>query len=78
MAKLNKKEQALIDSLAIGTKSEFITNPYSGDGVELDATGVALHDFIKGSEALNLYDKLRLGLDTFRKLYPNEYMTLLD
>lgn len=81
MAKLNKKEEALIDGLDFdrnSTEKESIKNPYSGDSCELDARGVALHDFIKGSEALALYDKMQLGLTLFRKLYPNEYYTLLD
>jgi hypothetical protein len=79
--KLNKKEQELIDGLSFdrnSTEKESVKNPYSGDSCELDARGVALHDFIKGSEALGLYQKMQLGLTLFRKLYPSEYFTLLD
>ena len=79
--KLNKKEQELIDGLTFdrnSTEKESVRNPYSGDSCELDARGVALHDFIKGSEALGLYQKMQLGLTLFRKLYSDEYMTLLD
>jgi hypothetical protein len=76
--KLSKKDQALIDSLLIGTQNETVTNPFSGKSVELTPQGVALYDFIKGSEALNLGEKLAQGLYIFRKLYPNEYMDLLD
>jgi len=76
--KLSKRDQTLIDSLDIGTESEVVKNSWSGNSCTLDARGVALHDFIKGSEALNLYNKLEQGLRLFRKLYPSEYMTLLD
>jgi hypothetical protein len=76
--KLSAKDQALIDSLQIGTKNEVVTNPYSGDKVELEPEAVALYDFIKGSEALSLYDKMQRGLNIFRRKWPNEYMTLLD
>ena len=76
--KLSEKDQALIDALQIGTKNEVVTNPYSGDKVELEPEAVALYDFIIGSEAINLYNKMQRGLNIFRRKWPNEYMTLLD
>ncbi len=79
--KLSKTDQALIDGLAFDRDSiakETITNPYSGDSCELDARGVALHDYIKGCEHLMLWKKMQTGLTLFRKLYPDEYYTLLD
>ena len=77
MAKLSKRDNVLIAGLGIGDP-EKITNPFSGDSVELDGTGVALYDYIKGCEAMNLHTKMNQGLTLFRKLYPSEYMTLLD
>lgn len=76
--KLAKRDQAVIDSLEIGTKNELVTNPFSGHSVELEPEAVALYDFIKGCEASGLNDKLRQGLYIFRKKWPNEYMDLLD
>jgi hypothetical protein len=76
--KLSAKDQALIDSLQIGTEKEIVTNPFSGDKAELEPEAVALYEFIKGSEALKLYKKLQQGLNIFRRKWPNEYMTLLD
>ena len=76
--KLSKRDETLIGSLLIGKESETIRNPYSGEKCELDARGVALYDFIKGSEVMRLYDKLEKGLTLFRKLYPTEYYVLLD
>jgi hypothetical protein len=76
--KLNKKEQELIDSLQIGTENETITNPFTGQSIELEPTAVALHDFIKGCEALSLYAKMQTALYIFRKNFPDAYMVLLD
>jgi hypothetical protein len=76
--KVNKEEQALIDSLDIGTENEVIKNPYTGHSIELDPTAVALHDFIKGCEMLELYEKMSLALGIFRQNYPDAYMVLLD
>ena len=79
--KLNKKETELISQLAFNresTEKETIKNPYSGFSCELEPQGVALYDFVIGCEAMNLYDKMNLALNLFRKLYPNEYYTLLD
>jgi len=79
--KLNKKETELIEGLSFdrqSTTKESIRNPYSGFSCLLDPQGVALYDYIKGCEAMSLYDKMQLALSLFRKLYPDEYYTLLD
>jgi hypothetical protein len=79
--KLNKTEQALILQLDFDRSSvtkEKVTNPYSGDSCELEPQGVALYDYIKGCEAMELYSKMQVALTLFRKLYPDEYYTLLD
>jgi hypothetical protein len=55
-----------------------IRNPYSGQSCYLDERGVALHDFIKGCEALGVTQKFNLALSLFAKLYPSQYYTLLD
>lgn len=78
---LTTAEQELIDSLAWDRESKkliTIKNPYSGESCELDEKGVALHDFIKGAEALQFHQKFSLGISLFAKLYPSEYYTLLD
>tara|TARA_R110000796_G_scaffold1673_8_gene6996 strand:- start:1914 stop:2165 length:252 start_codon:yes stop_codon:yes gene_type:complete len=79
--KLSKRDNTLIDSLDFDrdeTEPVTVQNPFSGHSCELDVMGVALHDFIKGSEAMSLWDKMEQGLTLFRKLYPSEYYTLLD
>ena len=78
---LNKKEQALINKLTFDrnkTEKETITNPYSEHSCQLEPQGVALYDYIKGCEELGLYTDMHFAINLFRKLYPNEYYTLLD
>ena len=79
--KINKKEQALIDKLSFNRESikkETIRNPYSNESCELEPQGVALLDYIKGCEALRLFNDMQTALTLFRKLYPSEYYVLLD
>jgi len=79
--KLSKRDEDLFASLSYdrtSTVKEKITNPYSEESCELEPRGVALHDFIKGCEALSHFTKTQQALTLFRKLYPSEYYTLLD
>jgi hypothetical protein len=62
----------------VGTETETITNPYTGESVELSPDAVAVYDTIKGAEMLGHYDSVNKGLDWFRQYYPKEYMVLLD
>ena len=63
-----------------------VKNPFSGEKVKLQPTAIAVYDCIKGAEMLAdpnngddpVWDKVRKGLDWFRKHYPKEYMVLLD
>ena len=78
---LTTEENNLIEGLEWNRKSKkpiTIKNPYSGQSCKLDERGVALHDYIKGCEALQLNDKFNLALSLFAKLYPSQYYTLLD
>ena len=76
--KLNKTEQKLVDQLEIGQHDEQISNPFSGREVTLPPLGVALHDYIKGCEITGNYKQFDTARYLFAKLYPNEYMILLD
>jgi hypothetical protein len=78
---LSTAEQKLINDLdwdRTSDKKVSIENPYSGQSCELDERGVALHDFIKGAEDMGELKWFNLALPLFRKLYPSEYLTLLD
>jgi hypothetical protein len=62
----------------IGTQSEVVTNPFSGESCTLTPEAVAVYDTIKGCEMFGDYKGVRKGLDWFRKEFPEEYMVLLD
>jgi len=64
--------------LLIGSESELVTNPFSGESCTLTPEAVAVYDTIRGCEMFGDYKGLRKGLDWFRKHYPQEYMVLLD
>ena len=62
----------------VGTENEMVTNPFSGESVELIPEAVAVYDTIMGAQMFNDYKTVRKGLDWFRKHFPQEYMILLD
>jgi hypothetical protein len=65
-------------AVTVGTESEVIANPFSGEKIELDPVAVAVYDVIKGAEFLGDYETVRKGLDWFIDHYPDAYMVLLD
>lgn len=82
---LTPEEKAFFDELWIGTEKEVVENPYTKVQHELEPEAVALYDFIKGQEiSLNQkysekgQDMFVFALGLFAKLWPTEYMDLLD
>lgn len=69
---------AIFAGISIGSESEIVGNPFSGEMAMLDPDAVAVYDVIKGAELIEDYERVRAGLDWFRKYFPEEYMTLLD
>jgi len=59
-------------------RGETVTNPFTGESVELTATELAMYDVIKGAEFTRNYKILQKGLDWFRRANAEAYMTLLD
>ena len=74
----NRPLPALFSGISIGAIPEKVYNPYSGSGAELPPDAVAVYDIVLGAERLEDYERLRAGLDWFRKYFPEEYMVLLD
>ena len=62
----------------VGTESELITNPFSGESVMLKPEAVAVYDTIKGCEMFGDYAGVRKGLNWFIENFPKEYYILLD
>lgn len=87
---LNPSEEKLIKQLQIGKESEEVENELSGQKVMLEPKAVALFDFIKGAEYMvwmsasggshstQEIKQFNVAKELFRKLYPEEYMVLLD
>ena len=69
-------------------EGDAVTNPYSGEEIELTAVELSMYDFCMGAtfvyemQGLSVNSKiikdLRKGLDWFRKHNPKAYMVLLD
>jgi len=74
----NKQQQKILDSLDLSGPPERITNPFSGRSVDLDATGVALYDFINGCEMIGNFKDFDQAKYLFLDLYPSAYMILID
>ena len=62
----------------VGEMSEFITNPYSGEGMMLSPEEVAVYDTLKGCEMFGDYDGVRKGINWFIENNAEAYMVLLD
>ena len=69
-------------------EGDAVTNPYSGEEIELTAEELSMYDFCMGATFVyemgglsvdgKILKDLRKGLDWFRKHNPEAYMILLD
>ena len=67
-------------------KGDTVSNPYTGESIDLTAEQLSMYDFIKGAEFVMsgmssnsiLISEMRKGLDWFRRANPEAYMVLLD
>ena len=55
-----------------------LTNPYSGESIEVYPEVAAVYDLVKGAEMVGSWKTVRKGLDWFKQHYAKEYMILLD
>ena len=62
----------------VGTESEKITNPFSGQSITLSPEAVAVYDTIMGCQLIGYYKTMQKGLDWFRLYHAEAYMVLLD
>ena len=73
------------------TDGSDVTNPYSGQSIELNNLELSMYDFVKGAEMAlslgilhngfnreNLVGDMRKGLDWFRENSSEAYYILLD
>lgn len=61
-------------------RGETVTNPYSGQSVELTPPALSMYDFIWGCVITNRtnHKDFSKAMEWFMSNYPEEYMILLD
>jgi len=62
----------------VGEVSEYITNPFSGQGIMLSPEEVAVLDTLRGCEIFGDYAGVRKGINWFIENNAEAYMVLLD
>ena len=55
-----------------------VSNPFTGESVELTAEELSMYDLIMGAQMVQRYDVMQKGLDWFRRENAEAYMVLLD
>ena len=55
-----------------------VSNPFTGESVELTAEELSMYDLIMGAQMVQRYDIMQKGLDWFRRANGEAYMVLLD
>lgn len=86
-----KELKKLFPELKIYSSGDHVTNPYSGEGCDLNAEELAVYDYVIGLEhmitrnggafnpATSKYQReMRKALDWFRHSNAEAYMILLD
>jgi hypothetical protein len=61
------------------TNGDTVSNPFSGDSIELTAAELSMYDYIMGCVMLNKYDAtFNKAMNWFRRTNGDAYMVLLD
>jgi len=61
------------------TKGSNVTNPFSGESIDLNPAELSIYDYIMGCVMLNKYGTdFNKAITWFRKENPEAYMVLLD
>ena len=55
-----------------------VTNPYSGESVELNGLELSIYDLLIGCERYQMWDEFYVCRDWFMKNNIDAYMTLID
>ena len=55
-----------------------VSNPFTGDSIDLTAEELSMYDLIMGCQVTGNYKIMQRGLDWFRRANPEAYMVLLD
>jgi hypothetical protein len=60
------------------SEGDRVSNPFTGESVELTAEELSMYDLIMGAQMVQRYDVMQKGLDWFRRENAEAYMVLLD
>jgi len=60
------------------SEGDTVSNPFTGDSVELTAEELSMYDLIMGAQMLNQWEVMQKGLGWFRRENAEAYMVLLD
>jgi len=73
-----KKIKMPFDCQIYPEKQVTIANRFTGQETSMPGYAAAVYDTIIGAERFEDWDTVRLGLDWFRKHFPEQYMVVLD
>ena len=74
----NKQEMPKWFDGTVYATGDTVSNPFTGDSVELTAEELSMYDLIMGAQMLNQWDIMQKGLGWFRRENAEAYMVLLD
>ena len=60
------------------SEGDRVSNPFTGESVELTAEELSMYDLIMGAQMVQRYELVRKGLDWFIRENAEAYMVLLD
>lgn len=60
------------------SEGDTVSNPFTGDSIELTAEELSMYDLIMGAQMLSDWDVMQKGLGWFRRENAEAYMVLLD
>jgi hypothetical protein len=74
----NKQEMPKWFDGQVYSEGDTVSNPFTGESVELTAEELSMYDLIMGAQMLQAYDVMQKGLGWFRRENAEAYMILLD
>jgi len=74
----NKQEMPKWFNGQVYSEGDTVSNPFTGDSVELTAEELSMYDLIMGAQMLNQWEVMQKGLGWFRRENAEAYMVLLD
>ena len=74
----NKQEMPKWFDGTVYSTGDTVSNPFTGDSIELTAEELSMYDLIMGAQMLSDWDVMQKGLGWFSRENAEAYMVLLD